>query len=407
MPKAGRPAPTLVLGSPDRARKDELYDLISKVFSGGRGYFGFRDHLTSGGYLEGSRYDWSASKVGLMDGRIVTHVGVWDYQMRIGTARVRSGGLGVVATHGDFRRGGLMARTMEATVESMCQCGYDVSVLFGINDFYHRFGYTRAWNNQTWTLGCRDLPTAPTGRLVAFKPERRQDLEVLYNRHYARVTGTAVRPTYPYRAAGPNDRGWLWRDGAGKPAGYVVLQSWPDKPELAEHVGSADQVLAVLGKLCRGDGVKELRLSSLPWDGELARRLRAGNVRLETTYARSGKAMVRILDLPGVLGKLSGELTRRLRTADAKPWPGRLRIQMPDQSADLLVRGGKVQTVPSEGKAPHAIRGGWEIAQLLIGTDEPTEIAQSYSLSLAGQADRLLGVLFPNQHPFLCRWDSF
>jgi len=38
-----------------------------------------------------------------------------------------------------------MAKTVAATIEAMSQVGYDMTVLFGIPDFYHRFGYVRAW----------------------------------------------------------------------------------------------------------------------------------------------------------------------------------------------------------------------------------------------------------------------
>jgi GNAT superfamily N-acetyltransferase len=403
-----KPADMLTFAPPDRRRRQELYDFIAKVFSGGRGYFGFRDYLTKGGYIEDSLYDWSASRVGLLDGRMVTHVGVWDYRMRIGAARVRSGGLGVVATHGDFRKQGLMALTMDATVQAMRQAGYDVSVLFGISDFYHRFGYTRAWNEVSWTVKVEDLPKdPPVGpvRHMALR-QRRADLEALYNRHYAAVTGTAVRPTYARRPT-CKITGWLWCHASGMPAGYVAVQNWPEAPEVVEHAGQAQQVLHVLGRQCRQYRIKELKFVGLPWDGELAGRLRKGNVRLAVEYARCGGAMIRVINLASILAKLCGELSRRLRASGQKGWAGRLRIQMPREAADLICRQGRIGTVSPSGKADHAIRGGWEVAQLLIGAGDPLEIADSHGIVTTGQARRLLPLLFADQHPVMCRWDLF
>jgi predicted acetyltransferase len=132
----------LELFAPDpRLHGEELIDLIAKSFGS---YFRMRDNCRKG-YVLDSHYDWQASRIGLIDGRIVTHYGVWGYDMRIGAACVRVGGIGGVATHAGFRKRGLMAKTVAATIEAMSQVGYDMTVLFGIPDLYHRFGYVRAW----------------------------------------------------------------------------------------------------------------------------------------------------------------------------------------------------------------------------------------------------------------------
>jgi GNAT superfamily N-acetyltransferase len=125
---------------PDRLRHlDEMSDLMAKVFSD-VGYFEFRNQCRRW-YVNHSHYDWRVSRIGILDGRIITHYGVWGYDMRIGSAVVRAGGIGGVATHGDFRRRGFMARTVRASLDAMRGNGYDITILFGINDFYHGFGY--------------------------------------------------------------------------------------------------------------------------------------------------------------------------------------------------------------------------------------------------------------------------
>ena len=59
------------------------------------------------------------------------------------------------------------------------------------------------------------------------------------------------------------------------------------------------------------------------------------------------------------------------------------------------------------GRTKHAVRGGDEIAQLLIGTDDPHEIADAAGTRLRGRAKQLIDVLLPNQHPILAEWDQF
>ena len=129
--------------APDRKRHaEELYDLLWKAFPYEE-YYGFLDRCRWG-YIGGSHYDWNSSRIGILNGRIVTHWGVWDFRMRIGVARVRVGGIGVVATDARHRKRGLMNRTADNALGAMRSAGYDMSLLFGIDEFYHRFGYVRA-----------------------------------------------------------------------------------------------------------------------------------------------------------------------------------------------------------------------------------------------------------------------
>ncbi len=49
----------------------------------------------------------------------------------------------------------------------------------------------------------------------------------------------------------------------------------------------------------------------------------------------------------------------------------------------------------------HGVRAGRELAQFIIGTADPLEVAEAGKMRLAGDARRLLPVLFPDQHPML------
>jgi len=388
-----------------RKHRDELFDLVAKVFSGS-GYFNMRD-ACRGCYIGNSHYDWDASRIGLIDGRIVTHVGVWDYQMRIGTARVRTGGVGAVATHGDYRKRGLMAGLMDAAIEAMRHSGYEMSLLFGIQDFYEKFGYVCAWASMTYVVDAADMPTErPGGRLQKFSLGARGDLDALYNRQYSRLTGTAVRPTFRRnRGAGPR-LGYLWRAPAGKVAGYVVVEREDDKLTCLEACGQAEQSLRAAAALARRFACRQVRFSSLPYPHPLAGLIRRGTCRLECSYVRSGRAMVRTIDLAATLEKMASELTRRLGVSHLSRWRGRLLVAGAGERAMLSIGPDGVR-VAEGGTSRHAIRCGCEIAQLLIGTDSPGEIARAGGIRLTGDAKKLLPVLFPNQYPVLGHMDSF
>ena len=116
--------------------------------------------------------------------------------------------------------------------------------------------------------------------------------------------------------------------------------------------------------------------------------------------------MIRTLNLRSCLTKMEGELSARVRNSHLAGYTGRLLIVDAREQVVLEIRGGKVR-VAEGGKARSVIRGGEHVAQLLIGTDEPTETVRNAGMKLSGDAAMLLPVLFPKEHPILCGADRY
>lgn len=391
-----------------RKHRAEMFDLIAKSFSTG-GYFGFLSWLKNG-YIDGGFYDWRASRIGLLDGRIVTHWGVWGYTMRVGAARLRVAGVGAVATHGDFRGRGLMQLTARDAIARLAERGYDLSLLFGIDGFYGQFGYVRAWNATDYSVRYADLPAdrhAP--RLRRCNPVAAPQLLRLFNRYHARTTGTAVRPTYTRSDPRKAREAHMWTDSRGRPAGYVVVCDRGIRLDVTECVGDAGAVLRAVRRLAQRYGADEVRFESLPWDSPTARTLRAGNCTITMQHRRDGGAMVRTIALARTLHKMRRELSYRLRGSLAAGWSGELLIDDGRQAAVLRIGAGDVCVVPADPgtRAPHVVRGGDAVAQLLIGTDDPLEVARRRGVKLSGDAPMLLPALFPAQHPVLHSADRY
>jgi predicted N-acetyltransferase YhbS len=394
--------------APDKRKHSEaLFDLLGKVFSE-PGYYRARD-MCRDGYVGHSHYDWQVSRIGLIGERVVTHCGVWGFQMRIGTAQVRVAGVGGVATDGDFRKRGLMDQTARAALGAMRGAGYDMTLLFGIDDFYQRFGYVRAWSPTSFWVRARDLPAdAPTLPVSRFAPRPRPDLADLYNRCHAAVTGTAVRPTYPKR---PNPwsqpgAGYLWRGSEGRPAGYVIVRGRGDRLVCIEYCGSADQALRTLAMVARRQHCQEVGFETIPYNSELARRLRRGTCRIETHCRRNGGPLIHLLNLPAAAEKLTGEWSRRLKASCLADWRGKLLLSGAREQVVLAIGDGKVTTAGA-AKTAHRIAGGEALVQLLIGTDDPDEVIEASAMRVSGEARRLAQVLFPAQHPQLAEMDGF
>ncbi len=68
-----------------------------------------------------SHLDWTTSRIGCLDGEVVSVFGVYDISMRIGIARMRAAGFNLDATHPDHqgRAQELMKKTALASKASL------------------------------------------------------------------------------------------------------------------------------------------------------------------------------------------------------------------------------------------------------------------------------------------------
>jgi predicted acetyltransferase len=330
--------------------------------------------------------------------------------MRIGSARVRVGGIGAVSTHSDYRKRGYMEQTVQDTLTAMHERNYDMTLLFGIKNFYHKFGYVSAWADYTHFCEVADFPTErPASRLYKFSPRSRKDLNDLYNAYYATTTGTAVRPTYLKVGStfGLNAlEGYLWKDATDMPAGYVIFNRENDQIECLEYCGDVEQTLRVLGMFCRQYRCKEVRFGMMPYNCDLSKRLRRQNCRIETYFLQNCGAMIRTVNLGSTLGKLTGELSQRLQASIYADWQGNLLIADTREQVMLSITNGQVE-ITSPRETAHSIKGGEEIAQLLIGRQEPNETVDEHNIMLSGDAAALIQVLFPAQYPTIHHLDHY
>ena len=392
----------LCLAPDPRQHADELFELI-------RICNGISPETSRGCYICNSHYDWRTSRIGLIDGRIVAHYGVWGYRMRIGTARLRTAGVGAVATHPDFRGRGLSSELIAACLDAMASSGYAMTRLGGIPNFYHRFGYVRAWAENVYTAPIGEMPPPPKTALCRCPPTAHVAFSAAYNRQYRETAGTAVRPTFRVCAKVVADYEMVrWNRDSGEPAGYVLVKAEADSRQLrcCEYVGDAAAALGALGEIARERGCERVLFESIPAGSELIRMLKRGNCEARTAFIRSGGSMIRLVSLLPALRAMRHEFGRLLKKSELAKWRGRLSVAWERQAAVLRIRDGEVEVEEGES-SPHRISGAHAIAQLLLGTDAPEETVAAGGLRVRGDARRLLPVLFPRRDPVLSFADRF
>jgi predicted N-acetyltransferase YhbS len=386
---------------------EAILDLTAKAFARHR-YWNWLAYCNNG-YMADSGYNWKSSRIGLIDGKLATHFGIWDHWLRIGTATVLVAGVGGVATDGTYYKQGLMAKTAAACVDDLAGYGYHLTMLHGIPDYYHRFGYVHAWPDASWIAEAAALPPPSRRPSLARITTQWPELDRLHNRQNRALTGTAVRPTYG-RMRRPEWGAWYWKSG-GRITGYVVVARGEDALELVDHAGDPSEVLAVVARLSHEAACRRVKFLSLHYESGLCRALRAGACRVEQSMHARGGWMVRIVDLQATLDRMRSVLAARLAAAGLAGQSCELLIDDGRESALLRIAGGRVAVAPgpraARRGAAHAVRGGDAVAQLLIGTDTPDEVVRAGGLRLAGDADVLVRALFPYQHPLLPAWDHY
>lgn len=376
--------------------------LAAEAFSAGQYVDGYCDN-----YIGNSHYDWNVSRLAFDGEKLIHHWGVWGYHMRLETIQLKVGGIGAVVTHPDYRQQGVMHRAAQASFEAMQQAGYDLSILRGRH--YAKMGYTRAWNYVTYRFNLEDFPV--TEAVPAYQPlglDYIPAMDAFYNQSHTAFTGTAIRPTF-YNKHPEDLYVYAWYDATGQLTGYVRATPDEDDPKILlclEAAGLPRQCLAVLGDLFKRGVYEKIACFTLPHLHPLLQYLRTGNCIVENRYFDISGWRVRIINLNSTLTKLAPLFEKRLADSRFASWKGTLLLEAGEQKAAIHLAAGKVE-ITTETAGDNTLRGGADIARLLIGSDEPDEIMRQAGMECSGLAQSIAQVLFPNLNPMLSHWDEY
>ncbi|NLG28740.1 MAG: GNAT family N-acetyltransferase [Chloroflexi bacterium] len=344
----------------------------------------------------------------LVDERAVSRLYLFDLGMRVAGIPMRCGGIGGVHTERDQRMHGYSRSVLQESLAVMRSEGYELSALFGIPDYYHRFGFASALVEAECTVWTRNAELAqPRYAVREFEPRDARPIAELYEAHTAPRSGAIVRDPATWKGIA---KGAEWTDRVGtfvveegeRLLGYASYNLDARRFSLGE-VGAADAsvygtLLAEAARRAVAQRVERV-VFCLPPDDPFGLYCRRYGAEFKLSYTRCAGGMVRIIDQSAVLHKVQPVLALRLACSALAGWQGALRFET-DLGTDTLAFGAGGPTLRV------ALSQG-ELTQLLLGYRPVADLLFEGAAQVDADAAPLLDALFPPGHPYVWMSDRF
>lgn len=373
-----------------------------------------------------------------VDGEEASECWIIPLTIRIGAATVRMDGIGGVATKPEHRLKGYASRVLHRAIEEMSAGDAAITMLYGIRDFYHRFGYVTAGPEYGVFLYNvkRDEPL-PAGWCVReFNVQDLPAVQRIYEQATALATGTVVRTSDSrvwqrlLETPGnyPQDECWVAVSPAGAVEGYAWRARWcwsvrdilerefPDALSFGEVIaltpGAADALLAHCRRRAAEEGKSEALLP-VPPDSVVAHAARYTDARHVQLYSANGGSMVRVLSVGRLLRSMEPEWNRLIRLNGQRVSPCRIVFRTDIDEGVLLVDEDGVRSAQEQAAAGTTGEGKGAsytitlpqgmLARLVLGFAPAEDLCARLPEPLPEELVCLIKMLFPvrYQHAYL------
>ena len=357
------------------------------------------------------------------DEKNVSTVTLREYQMRFGSAQLKMGGICGVATKEVHRNKGYSRRVMDYSTEFMNENGYDVAMLYGIPNFYHKFGYATALPETYVEFDTKDVQAAVSRyQIRKFETEDAPKILDLYAANNAERTGTPLRDEMGWKEF--TNRGGVVPDpyvvlsDAGEVIGYFVCDNDATKRDMIEQsctlfeIGFQDStifetIVHFLAYSVTYTSATRIRCA-IPADHPFAIFCRRYGCWTNIYTPKDHMGMMRIINQSSSLKKITGELEKRLqRCPDLVKWHGKILISS-DLGQDCLeINQGSIAHTNNGADAFHLEMPQDKLIQLMMGRRGIEDLAVDPDVSVSEEIVPVLELLFPLGHPHVWWSDRF
>jgi len=352
--------------------------------------------------------DENSTRIALvLDGKSVSHLSVVDLRMHVGSAVVRCGGIAGLGTDRNHRNKGYARQVLDDSLIFMKEEGYHLSALFGIPDFYHKFGYAPGILECEAQLTTRHAERAEQRYTTRdYMPGDAGAIACIFEAEFGEHTGCVARDPESWRGF---RRGTRWSDRCGafvvldgdSVIGYACYDLDSRRCSLAEvacrEAAAYATIVSKAAELAWERRLGHITVHTAPDDPFLAYCRRYG-LEMKTTYTCCGAGMVRVINQDALLNALHSLFSRRVGEAMGG-WDGSLTF-----TTDL---GATTITFGSGGSDVGIALPQWMLAQLVLGYRSVDDALLGDETRADREALPLLRVLFPVGHPYIHWSDRF
>ena len=346
-----------------------------------------------------------------------------EYQMRFGSVHLKMGGIAGVYTRERHRRKGYSRRVLDHTIAFMSENEFDVSMLFGIPNFYHKFGYVTTVPETYVEFDTKDVPTAaPTYQVRKFQTEDAPKIVDLYLANNAERTGTPLRTEIGWkeftRRGGILPDPYVVLNESGEVIGYFVCDGDNAKKDMSARsctlvdIGFQDRTIfeTIVHFLAHGVeyiSAEQIRCA-IPADHPFAIFCRRYGCRTNIYIPKDHMGMMRIINQSSTLKKITNELERRLqRTADLSAWCGQILISTDIGQDCLEIDRGSIAHTSGQANGFHLEMPQDKLIQLMMGRRSIEDLIIESDVSVAEEIISVLDTLFPLGHSHVWWSDRF
>lgn len=355
----------------------------------------------------------------LLEGKAVSRLWIHDLTWRVGSAHVRMGGIGGVGTDSTHRNKGYSRRCLDRACGYMREEGYEMSALFGISAFYHKWGFASVMPEPRLTISTRaaEESVRPAGvRVRIFHPKRhaREILEIYELNNRVR-SGSLVRPTaakwQPFRMGSgffTRAESFVVTGARGRVLGYASHDVSKTEVIVAEAgCREPEGYAAVTAELARRAVVRRTGeiVFLLPVDHPFAAYLQRWDVTHRLAFAKWGAGMARIMNVAPALEKCSREFERRIAGSGLRGGSFSLCFVTDIGAATILARKGRVRIRAGAGAGSRVEVPQSVLTQWLLGYRGPGEGAAG--VAVPAEAAGPIEALFPKGFPYMFPADRF
>lgn len=360
------------------------------------------------GYPESRR---EHTRIALWKGELAGVVQIRSETMRLGEARLRTGGLSQVTTVPRHRRRGVSRSLLGDALAYLRRHRYHLALLFGDPNVCYPFGFVTALADYAVVVDTMEaLSFERVSKIRRAKPGDITAIQKIHAANDANVACSILRTsahlTNRWQQCVSLD---VLTDERGRVGGYFFAENG-DNHLRVDEVGVADpkvcrDVLAACGTLAADKSLPKIHFLLPPSHpfGQFLLQVRSTH---ETHVLRDGGGMLALIDTGEALESMIPEWENLLGQSVSRELRTEVTFVVDGISYRVRANRGVVDVASNGGKNKIGLRSG-ELTQLITGYRYLDDILASRRCVLSADARTLLATLFPKRSPHVWAFDRF